>query len=319
MRFLIGIVLVLSVSIVLSSCYRVSEQRTQYGQFIHIERLRANSLDFEGGNTVADGDSLCSLVDPSVCIRDPIGIHIRPSANEQPHFLVAAATSGTWVLDARSGRAVDMKQCHQYLPNQANRRVLDEAWSLDQSTMTTALRTEEGRIEIVEFEFLDKQYVGCRIVATYSPSSSFGQDCVGCRPEISSLSSDADNRRIAWLHCTPDCVLLIQDRASFAIDGVNTGCRAEHQIAVRWRASEPEVVNTRFASQRDGTLCVDAEGQPRYRVEPYAFSDARFASWAERAALGEFDVKPFMPLKRFPVQLGQRIGAGLPDGKSSTN
>ncbi len=319
MRLLIGIALVLSVNIGLSSCYRVSEQRTQYGQFIHVERLRANNMDFEGGNTVADGESLCSLVDQSLCIRDPIGIHVRPSANENPRFLVAMSTSGTWVLDARSGGAVDMKQCQQYLPNRANRRVLDEAWSSDQSTMTTALQTEGNRIDLVEFAFGNKQYVGCRTIATYSPNSLFGQDCPGCRPEISGLSSDADNRSIAWLHCTPDCVLLIQDRESLAIDGVNTGCRAEHQIAVRWRASEPELVNTWFASQHNGTLCADEEGRPRYRVEVFAFADARFAAWAERAALGEFDVSPFVPLKRFAVQLGQRSGAGLPDGKSFLN
>ncbi|MBI2398937.1 MAG: hypothetical protein HYV17_14205 [Xanthomonadales bacterium] len=315
MRLLVCIALVLSVHLGLASCYRVSEHRTRYGQFDHVERLRANSLDFEGGNTVTDGESLCSLVDPNLCIRDPIGISIRPSANEHPHFLVAVATKGTWVLDARSGRAVDMKQCQQFLPNRAGRRVLDEAWSLDQTTMTTAVQPEGERIEIVEFGFGDDQSVVCRIVATYLPSPLLEPNCPGCRPEISSLSSDADNRSVAWLRCSPHCVLLIQDRRSLAIDGVNTGCRAEHQIAVRWRRSEPEIVNTWFASQHDGTLCADDEGRPRYRVEAYAFADPSFAAWAERAALGEFDVRPFTPLRRFQVQLGQPSGTGGPDRK----
>ena len=315
MRLLIGIAIVLSVHMGLASCYRVSEQRTRYGQFVHVERLRANNLDFEGGNTVTDGESLCSLVDPSFCIRDPIGIHIRPSSSEQPHFLVAVATKGAWVLDARMGRAVDMKRCQQYLPNRGDKRALDEAWSLDQTTMTTAIQAEGERIEVVEFGFGNDQSVGCRTIATYVPRSMLGQNCPGCRPEISSLSSDADNRNVAWLRCTPQCVLLIQDRTSLAIDGVNTGCRAEHQIAVRWRGSEPEIVNTWFASERDGTLCADDEGRPRYRVEALPFADPSFAAWAERAALGEFDARPFTPLERFQVQLGQPRGTAGSEGK----
>ena len=274
----------------LTSCYYRSENRTEFGKFVLIERLKTNQMDWEGANTSGDGNSLCSLVEPHFCIYSERPMAVLHSPRPAMRYLSTIAGDRMWHLNAITGKPLPCTTCGAIDASiaQEGSSIVVGDWSKDGSVRTSLMRRPGGLLDVVVFRYSDES-VDAKVVKTLDRQHS--------SQRISSFGSSANNAKLAWLECGDRCDLVVMDRASNELSSSPTGCTERHTLALRWRGQEPEIVHTKEAGTHDEYLCADENGVARYRVEKLSHWDPAYKEWAERASRGEFDNEPLPRLR----------------------